>query len=245
MLLPLPQELVRNIWFCIIPEFERFFGYYALTPLYSLDLSPFVCRGLIAGAISCCRAELDTFADGFRKQHDGKGRCKTEFTDADSVSSILLHHETCPLVAKGKANLLGDRMSKVLESQNVKKPTRGSHRAAYKDLSQAIHVASLLRDAEGDVLVPDDLNIVDKRWLVRYLLAKGEKVCIITLCGIRKPRPDEIETPPPSPAKPSTKVSSSSSSSTIKVSATVSSTSATAPAENNKGKKRKFANTGH
>ena len=115
------------------------------------------------------------------------------------MSDVFKHFEECPGVTNGD-RLLGDEISTKLETIGHRFPTSGSFREIYSTLSSEIHNADILKNDNGSVIVPFDLPHAQKRFWIRFLIARGESVIIQGANGLfRLPKPHEINTPLPSP----------------------------------------------
>lgn len=150
-------------------------------------------------AHSSCRQFIEQFKKDFVVRHSefqASGKCTHSFVNDASVSSVLNHFEVCPGVTSRKDVLLGDELNAELTNMNIQAPSAGSFRSLYQDLSECIHNCNWFKDDFNCVIIPNDLDIVQKRFIIRFLLAKG-LLCVIATHdgGVRDPTSDEITTP--------------------------------------------------
>ncbi len=150
-------------------------------------------------AHSSCRYLLEEFAKGFVDKHyyyNVSACCNEVLTIHNSQSSIFRHFEVCQGVASDSSALLGDELTEALKTLEIKPPTDGSFLELYQLLSNSIHGSSWFRDNAGEVIVPFDLDLPAKRFLIRFLRANKMMVVVADINGtVRPPYPEEIETP--------------------------------------------------
>lgn len=148
-----------------------------------------------------CRAILEEFSKTFLDQHKHYNQeCSCSFVFPDeqrtSKSVIFRHFEICSAVAADNSTLMGDGLTEQLQELLIRPPTDGSFLKLYKGLSSCIHGNSWFKDTLGEVIVPYDLEISQKRFLIRYLRANGMTVVVADVNGtVRDPFPEEVETP--------------------------------------------------
>lgn len=80
---------------------------------------------------------------------------------------------------------------------DIQFPSAGSFLETFKSLSESIHAQDWMRDSEGDIIIPYDMDAPQKRFLVRYFKATRRGVVIADVDGTLRPPTDaEVETPP-------------------------------------------------
>jgi len=150
-------------------------------------------------AHSSCRQFIEDFKKNFVFEHSeyhALGKCSHSFLTDASVSSVLNHFEYCPAVTGSPDKLLGDVLTAVLTKLEVQAPSAGSFRKLFQDLSESIHHCNWFKDDFNCIIIPSDLEIVQKRFIIRFLMAKGMQCVIATSDGgVRAPVQDEITTP--------------------------------------------------
>ena len=162
------------------------------------------CR--IASYVSC-RKLLENFGKDYVKKHRTKKIqrvCNINLCD-ETMTAVFTHFEICMAVSNDDKMLLGDNLGNKLQARGYRLPTTGSFASTYSKLSEEIHDSDILKDDDGRVIVPYDLDLPLKRFWVRFLLSKNCEVVIQDSDGqLREPKPYEISTPghtPPSSDK--------------------------------------------
>ena len=156
------------------------------------------------GATLCCRTYIELFATKFAEAHKNLN-CSIEIDSNFSTTFILRHFDQCEVVTHSTEELMGRSLTDVLEQQNIRPLTKGSFADLFQELSKQIHTTHLLTTVNGNPVVPISLLPAEKRFMVRFLKAKGyEKVLICDGDGIlREPLAEEVETPEISPSRKS------------------------------------------
>ncbi len=114
-----------------------------------------------------CRSFLENYGLSFVKRHNKSKLCTHVFGIKPTTADIFSHFEWCRKVTSGD-KLLGDELSEVLDIKDIKLPTSGSFATIFNSLSARIHNASLIKDSNCKILVPDDLSTVEKRFYIRF-----------------------------------------------------------------------------
>ena len=92
--------------------------------------------------------------------------------------------------------LLGDELTAKLQKLDIKPPSEGRFVELWRVLSGCIHNREWFKDSHGAVIVPNNLEDAEKRFLIRFLLASGHSVVVAEADGtVRDPLPKEVETP--------------------------------------------------
>ena len=169
---------------------------------------------------SVCRTLIEDFSKDFLKKHkkyNSTSSCSTILNTSSTTTAILDHYESCCAVTNSNDKLLGDEFSNALSTKGINLPSSGSFKKIFSELSDRLHTG-IVRTAESKIVVPNTISGVEKRFLIRFLIAKGESVAVLTHDGgFRDVLKSDYETPPSSPP-------------TI---------DASSPPTNNKNKKRK------
>ena len=155
----------------------------------------------ILASHTACRCLLETFAKVFAKDHKKKhykNTCGKIFDVDASTIDIIEHFEECPTCS---GLILGEdetSQNLVFCVKGIKLPTHGSFLNLFQSMSQQLYdytSPSLLRTTMGVIVVPENLDIVEKRLLVRFFMSQELTVVIASLHGLRDPLPQEITIP--------------------------------------------------
>mmetsp|Transcript_20122 Transcript_20122/g.27647 ORF Transcript_20122/g.27647 Transcript_20122/m.27647 type:complete len:205 (+) Transcript_20122:38-652(+) len=148
-------------------------------------------------AVGTCRVLLESSMKNYVCDHNlysnlKKAKCKVKLSKTLNVSEALDHMLECP----------GKLESWKFFSKNSKLLTSAPGRELYNHLSNYIH--NEMGAKENKVSVPEWLEPIEKRFLLRLFKAKGYIVNVIDLVGnIRAPVEDEWNSSPDSTPEPS------------------------------------------
>jgi hypothetical protein len=153
-----------------------------------------------------CQHLLEQFAKDFILMHSSFNstlppRCHQVLTFTNSCfcfSSIFQHLECCAGITSDENPLLlvGNELKMALKNVNDTPPTEGSMLKLYQSLSKAIFHRQWLRTNIGEVVIPYDLSLPIKRFLIKFLHANDMKIVVTDVNGtVRDPFPEEVDIP--------------------------------------------------
>jgi hypothetical protein len=144
-------------------------------------------RAITMASECSCRTVLEKLAKEFLKEHTRVGLCSHHFHGEESTSEILKHMDKCEEVTQSSNNKLGDKI-------------RGTNLITFQNLCDSIHNVKLLKNKDGNVIIPLSMSAVNLRFMIKYLIGKGndqEKILFCDLDGhLKIPREDELSPPP-------------------------------------------------
>ncbi len=112
------------------------------------------------------------------------------------MSSKLRHFEKCPCVGTNSSDILGDNLTAKLKELSIRPPSDGKLVGLFQTLSESIHHCNWVKDSFGAVVVSCEMDIVEKRLLIRFLKAQGYSVRVANPDGnTRLPFTEEVESP--------------------------------------------------
>ena len=151
-------------------------------------------------AYSSCRQFLEQkgkeFCDRHFNDYEPNNKCSERLVPTMTTTALLRHFEQCVAVTSDSAVLFGDELTAELEKLDIQAPSQGNFAGLWGTLSDSIHNCSWFKDSTGAIIVPNDLEDFEKRFLVRYLRATDHSVVIANSDGsVRDPLPHEVVTP--------------------------------------------------
>ena len=131
-----------------------------------------------------------------QEEYEPNNQCPHYLQPDTFTTSLFRHFEECPAVTSSVDVLFGDELTAKLQKLDIQPPSEGKFAELWKVLSRCIHNSEWFKDSHGAVIVPNNLEDAEKRFLIRFLLASGHSVVVAEADGtVRDPLPKEIETP--------------------------------------------------
>jgi hypothetical protein len=132
-------------------------------------------------AVGTCRALLEASVQNYITDHakyvnnTKNNKCNFSMTAKTTVSDALDHMLVCA----------GNLHTWSKFQKNAKLCTSAPGKAVYKQLSERIHFE--MQPSENKANIPDWMEPISKRFLIRLLLAQNYEVSIITTDGTTRP----------------------------------------------------------
>lgn len=129
-----------------------------------------------------------------QEEYEPNNQCSHYLQPATFTTSLFRHFEECPAVTSSVDVLSGDELTAKLQKLDIQSSSEGKFAELWKVLSRCIHNSEWFK-SHGAVIVPNNLEDAEKRFLIRFLLASGHSVVVAEADGtVRDPLPKEVET---------------------------------------------------
>lgn len=130
-----------------------------------------------------------------QEEYESNNQCSQYMQPATSTTCVFRHFEECPAVSSSVSNFCNLTVSSSPNSTSIKPPSEGKFAELWSVLLRCNHNSGWFKDSHGAVIVPNNLEDAEKRFLIRFLLASGHSVVVAEADGtVREPLPKEIET---------------------------------------------------